>query len=376
MQQATPQMSIGAWIYPGPPACTAMQEIADGRTINVLKPEYFRLNDDGTLAQITDDLCNGYSPVNAALIKKYSQQQFTTISGSIAGIQALSEDSALLSTFRNTLVSFLQTTGFTGVEIDVEDFASWSPGQYSMYKQIVNYLGHDLHAIGCQLILDGPAISNATEQAYYPWRYEDFNNIAVDSLVVMAYDAMYDLGVGKPVAPLSWIKAICQWMLTKVNDHNRVTIGINAYGYMGVNGSPDARTIKKITYQQATRLPGFATATRNKLSGEMTWIAGNMFYDYADSETINEKIAVVQQAGLQSISIWHIGGNSWFTAPTIQPMQAQPPMPTPPVTTPPTSTLPSAGDTLLADIREAFNTLYPGFDAWYQQNVAGSGGSK
>src|SRR5450755_402705 len=78
-QRMTPTPHIQAWIYPGPPACSASTEMADGRTIDTLKPQYFTLNDSGTLAQITSG-CNSYSVENAALVKGHSRQQFVTIS--------------------------------------------------------------------------------------------------------------------------------------------------------------------------------------------------------------------------------------------------------------------------------------------------------
>lgn len=366
-QQAQPSMKRQGWIFPGNPACTAMQEITHFQ-FDVLKPEYFHLNDDGSLSQLDDSECNGYSPANAALIKQYSQQQFTTISGSIAGIQALATDSLKLVTFEKTITAFLKETGFTGIEIDVEDFGSWTSKQYSMYKNVINLLGHDLHAIGCQLLIDTPAIANADMQDYYPvWRYEDFNNLAVDSLVVMAYDAMYDSGASTPVAPLAWIRGVCQWMLAKVADHNRIVIGLNSYGYTGTtNASND---IEKVTYQQAMRLPGFTTAKRDASSGEFIWQVGNKSYDYSDSETINQKIAIVQSLGISAISIWHIGGNQYPTMPTNASVQPATPLPaTPPMPTPPATETPQ--DALLNAFSQVVNDVYPGFDEWYKANFS------
>src|SRR5450755_255406 len=234
----TPVPHIQAWVYPGDPACSASTEMADGRTIDTLKPQYFTLNDSGTLTQITSG-CNSYSVENAALVKAHSRQQFVTISGSIAGIGQLANSHALVSTFALTLTAFLNTTHFTGIELDIEDYSSWTPAQYTSYKNVVTVLGDALHAGGYQLMLDGPVIFNATYQGYYQWKYEDFNALPVDHLVSMCYDLQYDNGAGTPVASFADITGCCNWMLREVSDHSKIIIGLNSYGY---HGAPNTYT--------------------------------------------------------------------------------------------------------------------------------------
>lgn len=344
--QQPPPLTFGAWIYPGPPACSASAEIADGRIIDVLKPQYYTLRDDGTLVQQTDRECNGYSPANVALVKAHSQQQFVTISGSILGIATLALDAHLLSACSKTLLSFLQMSGFTGVEFDVEDFASWTPEQYSAYKHVMMTLGTTLHSASFQLMLDGPAISTVIEQGYYPWKYEDFDHLPVDYVVVMAYDLQYDNGSGTPVQPLLWLQDICAWMKSKITDPQRIVIGLPSYGYHGVKGG---YAIVRDTYEESSHYPGFATATRDGSSGEMMWTVGNMFYDYSDSTTLNGRVAVVSNAGLSHVSVWHLGGgNQWFrpAAQTAEPVS------------------PTQGS-MLSAFAAAFTMLYPGFDVWY-----------
>lgn len=51
MKRMTPIPQVQGWIYPGAPSCSTMTEIADGRTIDTLKAQYYTLNDDGTLSQ-------------------------------------------------------------------------------------------------------------------------------------------------------------------------------------------------------------------------------------------------------------------------------------------------------------------------------------
>jgi len=354
----TPVPHIQAWIYPGPPSCSASTELADGRTIDTLKPGYYNLSDTGALTQITSG-CNSYSAANAALIKAHSKQQFVTISGSIAGITALNTSKALMTTSTSILVAFLTTTGFTGVEWDIEGFSDWTPAQYGDYKAVMAAMGQVLHTHGFQLMIDGPAIINPTYQGYYlNFRYEDFEKLPIDKIVIMCYDFQNDNGNGTPVATLSDLTGCCQWMKPRISDPGRVVIGVNSYGYHGETSGPAAYTSTADTYQQSMKYPGFSTARRDASSGEMLWSSGDKSYSYSDSTTLNLKVQTVLSAGYSQMSIWHLGGGNAY--PT-QSAQSPALSPTPEVATPSDSTL------------DAFNTAYPGFASWYAEHFDAQG---
>lgn len=299
-------LRVMAWVYPGEPGCNAVNEFTDGRRIDVLKPEFFTVN-GGSLTLITTG-CNAYSQSFVPRVKRASTQQFVTISSSNTGDMERFLASALSDTTDiTTLVSFLVTNDLTGIELNFEDFGSWSPTTYQNFKEFVTRLGTALHAEGKQLMLVGPAISNNIEQGWFAWRYEDFADLPVDHMVVMAYDYQFDHGVGEPVAPLDWIAAVTTWASARYPS-SRLTIGVPSYGYEGKAG---ARPLIR-TYDQLKSIPGFATAPRDARSAERMWKVGNTTYVYQDTESIRQKIYVIETAGIRSISIWHLGGNRWY----------------------------------------------------------------
>jgi len=313
-----PSMTLQGWIFPDK-AIDATSDIIANKA-DVLKPEYYTLNDDGTLRQLTTGF-NAYSATNVALVKAHSKQQFVTVSGGSTGMGMLTASRALTNTFVTAMLTFLQSSGFTGVEIDFEDFGSWTAPQYAAYQNFIKILGNALHAQGYKLMVDGPAISDNVYQGYYLWKYEDMNNLPIDAIVAMAYDYMYDQGVGTPVAPLEWIAGICQWMTSKISDPSRIVIGLNSYGYH--SSTKAAKNIIEDTYEQSMNFPGFSTAVRDSSSGEMMWSnPDGSFYDYSDSVTLQGKLNVVQSLGIPNVSVWHLGGNQWFS-------QASSPQPTP-----------------------------------------------
>jgi spore germination protein YaaH len=299
-----------AWIYPGPPGCHAAQEYSDGRSIDTLKPQYFTLEDTGVLDLLTvaNSGCNAYSSANARQIKQYSTHQYVTISGNATSMGALISDPTLEAQAIQTLLTFLKTVQFTGVELDFERWAQWTPEQYSGYKQFLTQLGNTLHHNGYKLMVDGPG-DIALSGPSLAWNYADFNTLPVDYVVVLAYDWQYDLGVGTPVAPFSREVEVTKEVEGKITDINKIVIGIPSYGYHGATGSS---TIIEDTYAQSQKYPGFASATRDSSSGEMMWTDAGVSYDYADTQTLVAKRATIERLGIHYISVWSLGGNPWF----------------------------------------------------------------
>lgn len=300
-----------AWIYPGPPTCNAVNEYKDGRAIDTLKPQYYTLDESGTFVQVTTatDGCNAYSQENALEIKKYSTHQYVTVSGNTPGMDALITSQAKMAQAVTTLKTFLDTVKFTGVEIDFEGFSHWTPQQYNGYKNFLTQLGDTLHQNGYKLMIDGPAVI-ADDSSQYQWRYEDFNTIPVDYIVVMEYDWQYDFGVGTPIAPLAREQDITKGIIGKIMDINKIVIGIPAYGYHGPIGG-DSITID--THAQSQTYSGHTTAKRDNSSAEMMFTSAGIFYDYADAQTLNTKRKLIEDLGIKNISVWHLGGNQWFS---------------------------------------------------------------
>lgn len=303
---------IEAWLYPGPPAEDADEEYRDGRTIHVLKPEYHRLEDDGTVTLLveTPDTENAYSLVNAADVRAHSHEQYDTVSGSDVGMIAMLDDPSKRDAAITTLVSFCVDNDITGVCIDFEPIGSWTPAEYSEYKAWLRALGTALHAEGRKLQICGPAITDDVEQSRYVWSYEDFATMAeVDRVVMMLYDYQYDEGVGESVQPAQWARNGCAWIRERIPDLDRIGVGLPTYGYHGPTGTYSA-TID--TKDQSLTYPGHTTATRNP-DGEMTWTSGANTYVYQDTAGINAKRELLEDEGITYISVWHLGGNDWFT---------------------------------------------------------------
>lgn len=285
-----------AWIYPEAPNIPT--ELADGRKIYALKPEFLRVNPDGTLRQINASPTspNGYSTSNVALYKKYSTEQYITVSGDNVGTEIAMSSTTTIS----TIVDLVVSTGFTGVELDWEGFAQWTAAYYSQYKTFIANLKNALAVQGKKLMIDGPAIMNATYQGYYYFKYEEIGPL-VDWVVMMVYDNEYDFGVGASIQPESWSNNAMAWLKSKTSNG---IVGVPSYGYKGTLGSYIVTIGSSKTMTQAN-------PDRNA-DGELTQTVGTTFYDWADKQTMQTRLLRVQNAGFNRLSVWSLGNNPWF----------------------------------------------------------------
>ena len=219
-------------------------------------------------------------------------------------------NSALMNSFVNQVVSFIVKNGMTGVDIDFEQFSSWTQSDYTGFKKMITSLGTELHKKGKKLQIDLPAIPDSSTQSHYRLKYEDFNSLPVDQYTIMAYDYQYDYGAGSAIQPTKWLGSVIDYAKKKFKVPSKISIGIPAYGYSGVCNSGN---ISILTYSQLKNLSGFSSAKRDPASYEMKWKSGSTCYSFSDSTSLNRKLDVIRSKGIYQVSVWHLGGNLWFT---------------------------------------------------------------
>jgi spore germination protein YaaH len=309
---AAAPLRIEAWIYPGDPACNAAAEYSDGRHIDVLKPEYYKADDTGALVQrtVASDGCNGYSAANAADVKAHSARQLVTVSADGAQVGAVCNDTTKRATAVSTLVSFVQQIGFSGVDVDFEGLGATD---YPGYLAFLKALGDALHAQGLLLEIDVTAYASDADEKLDAFRYEDVDPLPVDGIVIMAYDYMTDYspnGAGDPIAPNDWVASVLAYTFPKIKDPSRLVVGIPSYGYSGKTGS---FTVDREPSSHFSSLSGAATATTFPNASERTWASQGTSYVFVDGPGLDAKRDVIAGKGATAISVWHLGGNPWFT---------------------------------------------------------------
>ncbi len=311
---------IWAWIYPGTPADDALTELADGRVVYGVKIQWFKTEDNGDTTQIdVGDLVNGYSPTNAGICIANTTKQFITVSANHTQVTALCSDAGQRAAAISAYITLLDTAGFTGgMELDFEGYGQWTAEDYENYKIFVDELGTALHAEGYELMIDGPMITNyngkpiadsADKQELYKWNYADFNALPVDIICMLSYDKEYDYGAGTSVSPTSLVQASCDWILSQITDPSKLMIGMPSFGY---HGTTAGFVITIDTKAQSSVRTGFGGAVRNA-DFEMAFDDSGVSSIYQDTSGLNSKREIIEAKGIPNISVWHLGGNDWFT---------------------------------------------------------------
>jgi spore germination protein YaaH len=313
------------WLYPGSPGdstCTAPAEYADNRVLaGALKPEYWSVQPTGSvlLETTADGSCNTFSAANVADLKAHSAYQYPTLSGmTTADVHALVSSSAKRSKAVSQLTSLVVGNSLSGVDVDLEDYWSWSHSDFTNYKKFLAQLATSLHAHGKRLQVDAPAMT--ADAAFYD--YAQVAATGVDELAIMAYDEEFDTQPGDrclPITPYDWLKQVTTYAQSKVPDPSRLVMGLPSYGYT----VPDPCDLNAVTgniqFSAMQNSPGFSTdpavvaARRDPSSGEIRWVSGGVLYDYVDSAALTAKLKILTELGVTKVSVWSLGGgNPWF----------------------------------------------------------------
>ncbi|MEY9904844.1 spore germination protein YaaH [Catenulispora sp. MAP12-49] len=318
---ASPQLQ--AWMYPGTPgsdpACLAQSEYADGRlATGVLKPEFFTISGTRGTVQVESGQCNEDTPSFVADVKAHSAEQFATVSGmTTADVSALVNSSSKRSAAVTKLVNQINAVGFTGIDVDFEDYWSWNSTTLTNYEKFLKQLATALHASGRKLQVDAPAM--VADADFY-----DLAGVAatgVDEVEIMAYDEEYDSTAGQrclAITPFAWLTSVTQYAQSKIPNPAQLVIGLPSYGYSAPAACDTSQITGNIPNVTMATMPGYSSdpgtiaARRDSGSGEIRWTSGGMLYDYVDSTAMDRKLAVLQGLGVTKVSVWSLGGNPWF----------------------------------------------------------------
>ncbi|GHF31524.1 glycosyl hydrolase family 18 protein [Streptomyces morookaense] len=322
-----PGPALQAWIYPGStgePACGAPAEYRDGRLREgVLKPEYWKVNPEGTLTLHTtgeDAPCNGFSEANAADVKAHSAQQYTTVSAMDRdSVAALVGNPDRRATAIRSMTDLAHRIGFTGVDVDFEDFWNWSEKDEAHYETFLSELSHSLHAAGLKLQVDAPAELHDGDS---PFRFAKVMAAGVDQLTVMTYGRVFATPAGEhcwAIAPEGWVREAVAYAQSQVPDADRLVIGLPSYGF----AAPDPCDTKKIQdsvpVSELRKRPGWSDDAevvrrrRDPGSGEIRWSERGVLYDAMDGAAMDARLTLLGRLGVRHVSVWALGGNPWFS---------------------------------------------------------------
>ncbi|MFI9273363.1 hypothetical protein ACIGXM_21980 [Kitasatospora sp. NPDC052896] len=322
--------ALEAWVYPGSagePTCQAPAEYRDGRLRDgVLKAEYYQVGKDGGLVlQSAADLpCNGFSDTDAADLRAHSTAQYVTVSAmDRPTVAALVDDPSRRSAAVADLTGFTRKIGFTGVDIDFEDFWAWSQDDEHDYEAFVSELARGLHAAGLRLQIDGPVEVGDGDP---PFDYAALMRAGADQLVIMDYGRMFNTTSGRcwAISPQDWVRTGVRFAQSRVPDHDRLVVGLASYGFSAPDPCDTGKIKDSVPVSDIRQRPGYSddpatvAARRDPGSGEVRWTDHDTLYDYTDQAGMDAKLAVLEELGVTHVSVWVLGGNPWFSTAALE----------------------------------------------------------
>jgi len=286
------------------------------------------------------------------------------------GMAAVLADAVARAQHVQAIVTFVQGGGFSGVDIDYENFAfsdgksTW-PATHDYWGAFLTELSTALHAIGKTLAVAVPPIydgNRTIDSGYWVYNYPVMAQV-VDRVRVMTYS--YSVASAGPIAPYNWVSTSMDAALSIV-PANKLVMGIAAYGndwVVKVEGDCPATvspTKRSITTQSAAQhaFSKGAVPTWDPVHRERTFTYVESFTGadangytvrcnvtrtawYSDPDAIYQRVLLAQNKGLVGVAIWALGYDdptmwqgvaavrSGITTCTAPPLPTPPPRPAP-----------------------------------------------
>ena len=207
------------------------------------------------------------------------------------------------------ILNIFNSLPFDAVTIDYE---AVSPSQRRNFTQFIYQLSESLHQKNKLLAIAIHPVSNRqTEQRYY---FQDIVEIAkaADILSVMAYGEHDDESQPGPIASISWLNKITNYLHTKNLPLQKIFLGIPLYGYDWAVKSH--RPAEGLTFQAVEQLAVKNEATlrwdNQSKSPYFTYSNRGQTHQvwYEDARSVNQKMKLAQANGLGGVSFWRLGG--------------------------------------------------------------------
>ena len=145
-----------------------------------------------------------------------------------AGIIRVLRDPARRARHVAELVDLAHTHGYSGIDIDYENFRS---GDRTTFTSFITELATALHSVGKTLSVDvfAKASDRGYDQRNVAQDYRALGQVA-DTVRVMAYDWHWSTSEPGPIAPITWVRDVLRYAMTQI-PRRKIILGVPAYGY-------------------------------------------------------------------------------------------------------------------------------------------------
>lgn len=269
-------------------------------SVNVVSPNYFDLDDRGSLLETKSINTDFIKTMQARGIRvtPFLSNHWKQEKGQLAIRQPdkLSED----------ILKNLLKYKLDGINIDIENLAS---GDKEAFTNFISILKQKLAPHNLTLSVAVGAIDKPRTSG---WKSAfDLAKLSTyaDYIVVMAYDEHWEGGKPGPVASLPWVQGCADYMLTQI-PKDKFVLGVPFYGRMWTNEEkgigityPDLikkiqENNAKISWDKETRVP--YTKYKNKINEDVE-------IHFENAQSLKEKVELVSKYDIAGVAAWRLG---------------------------------------------------------------------
>jgi spore germination protein len=298
-------MAVSGWVTWSNEDQSVRSFEAHASQMKEVLPFWYRLTKDGHIV-----LTNGITKQDEvmATAQKYNVRVIPTVTNEFDDerVSSFLDNYDIHEARIQELVATAEAKGYAGWDIDWEHFFGGDRGGFTTF---VEALGKALHEHGKVLSVSVPVPTTpaATTDQADAFDYVRLGR-AADSLRLMAYDYHEESSSPGPVTPLDQYEATLETVLKSV-PAKKLVVGLATYGYDWGKARNDGMQYDQII---ARLKDNDAHGRRDKKSqalyAEYTSADGKHTVWYEDAASVQAKVSIARQYGINQISFWRLGG--------------------------------------------------------------------
>ncbi len=299
-----------------------------------INPFAYGVNQDGTLRD-TPDIKNAPWPKLEEEAQKEKVAFIPTIIWADApAMHATFSDSQKLEKHVSAISMMLTQNNFPGVDIDYEGKDVADRELFTVFLETLHQklapLGKTMSCTVEARSQDNPPSDwTGTRAMSFANDYPALNRLC-DSVRIMAYDQVFQVGGGKkifddsnetpatPNADIDWVEKVMRYAMRFISS-SKLVMGVPTYGWEFSITKTDSgyhyEKVKSVTYPQAMEEKMQNNATLERSAGGepfFTYTApdGKHLVTFSDAQSVGQKIDLAKNLGLKGISLFKIDGQT------------------------------------------------------------------
>lgn len=300
----TPRKEVIGWL-PGWDQQEGLKTFsANPQAVSQVSPFWYGFGADGEI----QDLAGAGDPAVKDAARNSERAIIPTVTNDFDGPKASTVlgDPAKRAAHINGLVSMVESSGYTGVDIDYEAMAATDRGAFSDF---LTQLGAALHARG--KLLSVTVLPKVSEPGTWSGP-QSLDYVAIgksaDQVRLMAYDEHYPGGPPGAIAPLDWVDKVLAFAVTQV-PKEKIFLGVPSYAYDWAGSGNGKPLMLDNAVQLATDKGAQIQWDAQSASPHFDYAEGGVAHTVwmENEQSLAAKIALTKRYDIAGIAIWRLG---------------------------------------------------------------------